>query len=91
MELIMRFASWVWGFGQEMLIPAVLALGTLWLCRGRRKKRLEEKGLESTKGHEIALAVFVAFCAGLGALTRVSGWILELVPLPLRRWTGNLF
>ena len=91
MELIMRFASWVWGFGQEMLIPAVLALGTLWLCRGRRKKRLEEKGLESTKGHEIALAVFVAFCAGLGALDPVSGWILELVPLPLRRWTGNLF
>ena len=78
MELIMRFASWVWGFGQEMLIPAVLALGTLWLCRGRRKKRLEEKGLESTKGHEIALAVFVAFCAGLGALTLFPGGFWSL-------------
>lgn len=69
MDLIVRLASWVWGYGQEMLIPALIALGTLWLCRGRRKRRLAAKGLETTKAHEVALAVFVAFCAGLAALT----------------------
>lgn len=69
MKVVLRFASWVWGYGQEMLLPALIALGTLWLCRGWRKRRLAAKGLETTKAHEIVLAVFVAFCAGLAALT----------------------
>ena len=69
MDLIVRLANWVWGYGQEMLIPALIALGALCLCRGWRKRRLVAKGLETTKVHETALAVFVAFCAGLAALT----------------------
>lgn len=69
MDLIMRLANWVWGYGQEMLLPALIALGTLWLCRGWRERRLAAKGLETTKAHEVALAVFAAFCAGLAALT----------------------
>lgn len=69
MDLIMRCAGWVWGYGQEMLLPALAALGILWLCRPWRKKRLSAIGLETTRAHETALAVFVAFCAGLAALT----------------------
>lgn len=69
MDLIMRLASWVWGYGQGMLLPALFALGALRLCRGWRKRRLAAKGLETAKAHELALAVFVAFCAGLAALT----------------------
>lgn len=79
MDLIVRLANWVWGCGQEMLLPALIALGTLWLCRGWRKRRLAAKGLETTKAHEAALAVFVAFCAGLAALTLFPGGFWSLV------------
>lgn len=69
LELIARFASWVWGFVQQMLLPALVAMGTLRLCRPRRQKRLAARGLATTRGHEVALAVFVAFATGLAALT----------------------
>ncbi len=77
-ERIIRFAGWVWGYGKQMLPLALIALGALWLCRGWRKKRLAAKGLTTTTAHEVALAVFVAFCAGLAALTLFPGGFWNL-------------
>lgn len=85
----MRFVEWVWGFGQEMLLPALVALGILWLCRGWRKQRLSANGLETTKAHETALAVFVAFCAGLAALTLFPRGFWDI--LTQLRYGGNPF
>lgn len=72
-ELIIRFVGWVWGYGKQMLPLALIALGALRLCRGWRQKRLAAKGLTTTTAHEVVLAVFVAFCAGLTALTLFPG------------------
>lgn len=89
LELIVRFLSWVWGYGKQMLPPALLALGMLWLCRPWRQKRLAAKGLRAPKAHETVLAVFVAFCAGLAALTLFPAgfwaWDVHL------RYGGNPF
>ncbi len=59
----------VWWYIYEMLPLALVALAVLFLCRGWRKRRLKARGLASGGGREVLLALFVAFCAGLAALT----------------------
>ncbi len=59
----------VWSYIYEMLPLALVALAVLFLCRGWRRRRLKARGLVSGGGREILLALFVAFCAGLAALT----------------------
>lgn len=59
----------VWWYIYEMLPLALMALVVLFALRGWRKKRLAARGLVSGRDREVALAVFVAFCAGLAALT----------------------
>lgn len=59
----------VWGYVREMLPLALLSLGVLLACRGGRRRRLAARGLVSGRSREILLALFVAFCAGLAALT----------------------
>lgn len=53
----------------EMLPLALTALVVLFALRGWRKKRLAARGLVSGRLREVLLALFVAFCAGLAALT----------------------
>lgn len=64
-----KLAIRVWWYIYEMLPLALAALAALFLCRGWRRRRLAERGLASGRGREVLLALFVAFCAGLAALT----------------------
>ena len=66
---LLRTIGNVWAYVKEMLPLALVALGVLALCGGWRKKRLTCRGLESPKSREVMLYFFVAFCAGLAALT----------------------
>lgn len=59
----------VWSYMNEMLPLALVALGALFACRAWRKRRLARLGLVSGRGREVLLAIFVAFCAGLAAVT----------------------
>lgn len=59
----------VWWYVCEMLPLALTALAVLFALRGWRKKRLAARGLVSSRLREALLALFVAFCAGLAALT----------------------
>lgn len=69
---------YVWGYGREMLPLALIALGVLLLCRPWRKRRLAARGLTSGTAREVLLALFVAFCAGLAALTLFPGGFWDL-------------
>lgn len=59
----------VWTYVMQMLPLGLLALVILLLLRPVRTKRLRKLGLTSSIWREIALALFVVFCAGLTALT----------------------
>lgn len=68
----------VWWYMNEMLPLALVALGVLLTCRGWRKRRLADRGLVSGMAREVLLALFVAFCAGLAALTLFPGGFWDL-------------
>lgn len=73
----------------QMLPMALLALGTLAALGPWRRRRLMARGLVSSRSRETVLALFVAFCAGLAALTLFPGgfwnWPVRL------RYGGNPF
>lgn len=54
---------------RQMVPLGLIALVVLLLLKPMRKKRLRELGLVSSLWRETALVLFVAFCAGLAALT----------------------
>lgn len=66
---MLRTLGNVWYYLKEMLPLALVALGVLLLCRGWRKRRLADRGLVSAPAREAVLALFVAFCGGLAAIT----------------------
>lgn len=59
----------VWTYGMQMLPLGLLGLVLLLLLRPARLRRLRRLGLTSPAGREVALALFVVYCAGLSALT----------------------
>ena len=77
-RFVARVAGWVWRYGRQMLLPALAALGVLWLCRPWRQRRLAARGLTAPAAHETALVIFTAFCAGLAALTLFPAGFWEL-------------
>lgn len=79
----------VWSYTKKMLPLALVALGVFFLCRGWRNRRLARRGLVSPRSREVVLAIFVAFCGGLAAITLFpSGfWTLEHY-LHGRLWDG---
>lgn len=66
---MLRTLANIWYYVKEMLPMALLALGTLFLCRDWRRRRLARRGLVSPRSREVVLAFFVAFCGGLAAIT----------------------
>lgn len=68
----------IWWYMNEMLPLALVALGVLLACHGWRKRRLADRGLASGTAREVLLALFVAFCAGLAALTLFPGGFWDL-------------
>lgn len=79
MSTLVRTVWNVWGYVKEMLPLAAAALVVLALLGPRRKRRLARHGLVSPRSREVVLAVFVAFCGGLAAITLFPGgfWDLE--------------
>lgn len=69
MRTILRTADNVLAYALEMLPLALLAQGALALLGPWRRKRLAERGLVSPRSREVVLALFVAFCGGLAAIT----------------------
>lgn len=59
----------VWRYVQQILPLGLLALLVFFLMRPWRKRQLQRLGLTSTPVREIALGLFILFCAGLAALT----------------------
>lgn len=66
---MLRTLANVWYYAKEMLPLALVALGVLLLCGPWRRSRLVRQGLVSSRTREVFLAVFVAFCGGLAAIT----------------------
>ncbi len=83
-RLLMR----IWWYLTEMLPLALVALGVLFVCRPWRKRRLARLGLASSRAREVVLAFFVAFCAGLAALTLFPGGFWDFSRL---RYGGGLW
>lgn len=70
---MLRTLGNVWSYTKEMLPLALVALGVLFLCGGWRRRQLARRGLESPRSREAVLTLFVAFCAGLAAITYFPG------------------
>lgn len=87
---MLRTLGNVWSYTKEMLPLALVALGVLFLCRGWRRRRLAERGLVSSGSREAVLALFVAFCGGLAAITLFPGgfWTLGRYLRGGRLWDG---
>lgn len=66
---MLRTLANVWYYAKEMLPLALVALGVLLLCGPWRRSRLARRGLVTSRTREVVLAVFVAFCGGLAAIT----------------------
>lgn len=63
----------VWHYVREMLPLALIALAVLVLLGPWRRRRLAKRKLTSSRTREIVLALFVAFCGGLAAITLFPG------------------
>lgn len=81
----------VWSYTKEMLPLALVALGVLFLCRGWRRRRLAARGLVSARTREIVLAVLVAFCGGLAAITLFPGGFWDLGTNLRYGWPSDQF
>ena len=88
---MLRTLGNVWYYTKMMLPLALMALGVLLLCRGWRKHRLAERGLVSTRSRETVLAVFVAFCGGLAAITFFPGGFWDLGTRLKCGWPSHQF
>ena len=66
---MLEVAQDVWGYVTQMIPLGLSALVILMLLGPIRKKRLSQLNLVSSARREIALVLFVVFCAGLAALT----------------------
>ena len=71
----------IWWYVQQMIPLGLLALAVLLLLTPVRKGRLRELNLVSSRRRETALVLFVAFCAGLAALTL----------FPANFWSGSAY
>lgn len=69
MATLTRTLGNVWYYVREMLPLALIALAVLVLLGPWRRRRLAKRRLTSSRTREIVLALFVAFCGGLAAIT----------------------
>lgn len=69
LEILLLYLRGVLYYFMQMMPCMFVALLLFVVFRPLRKKRLTERDLLSTPARESALLAFVAFCAGLGALT----------------------
>jgi len=91
MGLVTRTAGNVLAYVLEMLPLALLALGVLALLGPWRRRRLATRGLESPRSREVILAIFVAFCGGLGAITYFPGGFWDLATHLRYGWPSKEF
>lgn len=91
MGLVTRTAGNVLAYVLEMLPLALLALGVLALLGPWRRKWLAKRGLESPRSRETVLWLFVAFCAGLGAITYFPGGFWDLATHLRYGWPSDQF
>lgn len=91
MELLTRTAGNVLAYVLEMLPLALLALGVLALLAPWRRGRLAKRGLVSPGSREGVLAIFVAFCGGLGAITYFPAGFWDLATHLRYGWPSEEF
>lgn len=92
MDKVSWYLGSIGGYVVQML-PCMLVGMAVFLCLGpMRRKRLNRLGLYSGPLREMGLALFIAFCAGLAALTLFPAnfwsYMLEYALLPEVRARG---